>query len=448
MTLENPYHVAVIGAGPAGLFAAKELVKNGVHVTVFNRDIKPGGLAEYGIYPEKIKMKEALRRQFLNCLEPEEVNYYGNVQVGEHSQVTLDWIREAGFDAILVASGAQGTKWVGVPGEDLDGVYHAKDIVYHYNLLPPFSEQPFPIGKHVIIVGVGNVMMDIARYLISDIKVEKVTAIARRGPAETKFSRKEMEYVGSNFDLDEYKNELMKAAPVMRSIYQDPELSLKFILESLESCHEPNSTTTFCLKFLSSIKKILGNESNQVCAVEVEENTLVEENGVIRAKGTGTRTILDCDTVIFAIGDGVDPEFGLPLDHYEFFKNPYPRFPIEEISYEAYDPQSHEPIDDVFFAGWARKTSDGLVGLARKDGINAAHVILSYLKTKKPDTAFDAEKLRGRIDELKEEVVEKNDLVKLMEAEKEQGKLLGVADFKFSTNVDMLKAIQRSKVTD
>ena len=102
---------------------------------------------------------------------------------------------------MLVTAGAQGTKWLGLPGEDLTGVYHAKDVVYFYNKLPPFSQKKFRFGRRVAIVGAGNVMVDIARYLIQDVKADEVIAVVRRGPAEVKFDKKEMEYVIANLDI-------------------------------------------------------------------------------------------------------------------------------------------------------------------------------------------------------------------------------------------------------
>jgi ferredoxin--NADP+ reductase len=129
----NQYYVAVVGAGPAGLFGARELANQGVRVALFNRDIKPGGLAEYGIYPEKHTMKEGLRKQFRQTMELPNLDYYGYVTVGAQGDLTLDELRGFGFDAILVTAGAQGTKSLGLPGEELEGVYHAKDVVYFYN---------------------------------------------------------------------------------------------------------------------------------------------------------------------------------------------------------------------------------------------------------------------------------------------------------------------------
>ena len=111
------YAVAVIGAGPAGLYAARQLAQDGARVALFNRDIKPGGLAEYGIYPDKYKMKNGLRKQFRQILEIPEIEYFGNITVGQDGDLTLADLRTAGFQAVMVTVGAQGTKWLGLPGD-------------------------------------------------------------------------------------------------------------------------------------------------------------------------------------------------------------------------------------------------------------------------------------------------------------------------------------------
>jgi len=113
---ESKYLVAVIGAGPAGLYASRQLAEDGAHVVIFNRDIKPGGLAEYGIYPEKHKMKDGLRKQFRQILQNPHLEYYGNVTIAENADLTLKEIEAMGFQAVLVSAGAQGTKWLGLPG--------------------------------------------------------------------------------------------------------------------------------------------------------------------------------------------------------------------------------------------------------------------------------------------------------------------------------------------
>ena len=237
--------VAVIGAGPAGLFAARELANAGVQVILFNRDIKPGGLAEYGIYPSKHKMKEGLRKQFRQILESPDIEYYGNVEIGQKGDLTLMELRALGFQALLVTVGAQGTKWLGLPGEDLLGVFHAKDLVYHYNQLPPYGLQNFEIGRQVAVIGVGNVMLDIAHWLIRYLKVDEVIAVARRGPAEVKFTKKEMETVARNLDMDDLEAEFVRSAPIMRSVGQDIAEARAFFLSALPKALDSVSSTRF-----------------------------------------------------------------------------------------------------------------------------------------------------------------------------------------------------------
>jgi len=222
--------VLVIGAGPAGLFAAGALAEKGVNVILLNRDFKPGGLAEYGIYHSKHRVKSALRKQFHKILAMPEVAYYGNVTVGDQGDLTFAQLREMRFSAIVVAVGAQATKWLGLPGEQLAGVHHAKELIYAYNDLPPFSEQTFKIGKRVALIGVGNVMADVARWLVRDLKVDEVIGVARRGPAEVKFTRQEFAHVAANLDLQAFDQEIERVRGRMEDVNQDVDGAKEFIL--------------------------------------------------------------------------------------------------------------------------------------------------------------------------------------------------------------------------
>ncbi len=440
MDLEN-FHVAVIGAGPAGLYGAQQLVKQGARVVILNRDIKPGGLAEYGIYPDKYKMKDGLRAQFEKILASPQIEYLGNVTIGKNGALTIPELFELGFDAVLVTVGAQGTKWLGLPGEALRGVYHAKDIVYHYNKLPPFGAAPFEIGQNVVVIGVGNVMMDMAHWLIRDLQVESVTAVARRGPAEIKFDKKEFETVGANVDLLALDAEIARVTPIMLAVSQDPVAAKNEILAGLPRALPPVSTTRFLFDFLASPHEICGDAQGRVVALQVENNTLVPSNGDVKARGLGTFRKIPCDTVIFAIGDSVDAQFGLPIAQGEFVKNPAPRFPIEEISYEAFDPQSGAPLEGVFLAGWARRASTGLVGVARKDGTNGARAVGEYLKTLPHPRGLNQALLREKLNAHNLAVISQDDLKKLVEAEKNEARLRGLPEFKFATNQEMLDAM-------
>ncbi len=443
--LQNNYLVAVIGAGPAGIYAAKQLASQGVYVVLINRDIKPGGLAEYGIYHSKHKMKEGLRKQFRRLLEDPSIEYYGNLVVGQNGDLTLKELDALGFQAVLVTVGAQGTKWLGLSGEDLMGVYHAKDIVYHYNKLPPFSQKRFAIGKHVALIGVGNVMLDIARWLIRDVKVEQVTAVARRGPAEVKFTRKEMESIARNLDLEALDDEIDRVAPLMEDIGQDVGATRDFILSALEKAQEPVSDSRFYFDFLASPSRIIGGERGEVRGLEVEDTALVPKNGDTKAKRLGTKRTLSVDTVIFCIGDRVDEDFGLPVRWNEFVKSPKPLYPVQGNSYEAYDPETDKPVERVFVAGWSREASSGLVGVARKDGENGAQAVLQYLETQPPEENVPQvlAEFRLRVMKLAKKAVTKDEWQRLEVQEQVEAEKRGLEEFKFASNEEMLEVIER-----
>lgn len=440
------FAVAIIGAGPAGLYAAKELAGQGVQVALINRDIKPGGLAEYGIYPTKLKMKNGLRAQFQQILALPQIHYFGNVTVGNNADITLDQLRGMGFHAVLVTAGAQGTKRVNIPGEDLIGVYHAKEVVYHYNKLPPFSQQQLLIGKKVAVIGVGNVALDITHYLIEERQVDKVIAIARRGPKEIKFDRKELDYVIGNLDLPNVISEINRVASIMTGLGQDPQTTKDFFNSAAQKGTPPMGKSVFQLRFLSSPSCILDDGSGRVGGLELEENTLIAAGDDTKARGLGTYHTLDVDTVIFAIGDTVDENLGLPVHWSSFDKNPQPLYPIDGASYEAYSSDAGKPVDGVFVAGWSRNASDGLVGLARRDGTMGAKAILQYLQDHPQGSAKALENLESQLFQLPHPVVPRSALAALESAEKERAAALGVEEFKFVSNTDMLDAMGLLKV--
>jgi ferredoxin--NADP+ reductase len=445
MPFENDpgYVVAVIGAGPAGLFAAKQLAAEGVHVALLNRDIKPGGLAEYGIYPDKHKMKDGLRAQFRQILSSPLIRYYGNVTVGKTGDISVQDIRSAGFDAILVTAGAQGTKWLGLPGEQLTGVYHAKNLVYYYNQLPPFSQEQVEIGRRVAIVGAGNVMLDIAHYMIGKRKVDEVIAVARRGPNEAKYEKKELESVAANLDMNAVEAEIARLTPLMLGLGQDPQAPLALLQAACVKAEPTESNSRFTIRFLASPVQILGNEAGRVVGLEVEENTLLQVNGDVKAQGLGIHRILDVDTVVFAIGDRVDENFGLPMNAGKFIICNEPNYPIDGISYEACDPESGCSQNGIFLAGWSRQASTGLVGVARKDGTNGAKAVMQFLHTLPPTVNPGISTLERLLDSSGKTVVNYGDIQRLEEIERQEAQRHGAEEFKFDSNEEMLAAIER-----
>src|SRR5215471_14305179 len=206
------------------MFAAQKIAQAGHEVIILNRDVKPGGLAEYGIYPTKDKMKTGLRKQFAKVLSLPNVHYIGHVSVSNQAELSIPQLCDFSPSAMVFAVGAQGTKKLGLPGEEARGVYAAKDFVYYYNLLPPFTTHDFSTGKRVAIIGMGNVMVDIARWLMIDAPqktAEEVIVIARRGPFEAKFDKKEFDYIEEFLDRKAFDAELQRIQPQLTAVGQE-----------------------------------------------------------------------------------------------------------------------------------------------------------------------------------------------------------------------------------
>jgi len=435
--------MAVIGAGPAGLFATRALVVAGCRVLLLNRDIKPGGLAEYGIFLDKYKMKGGLRRQFQKILGDPRVTYIGHVNVGSEGALTVADLQRVGFDALVFAHGAQGTKYLGVEGERLPGVYHAKDLVYHYNRLPPFSEREFPIGRRVAIVGVGNVMVDIANYCAHYCDCEEIIAIARRGPFEKAYDDKEFEDVEDAFDREAHRQEIERVRPRLEAVGQNADDLHKALAEEEEPRERARARLRF--RFLASPKRVVA-ENGRVIGLEVEENRLERKGDRINAVGTGQISFIPCDTVVFAVGDRVEERFGLPYKDGLYVTAPEAAQDAG-AAYQVWDPQTQQPITGVYVVGWARRASDGVVGRARLDAETGIKRVLAGLASTPKHSSAEAERvISALLDKLARDgtaFVTYPEVLRIEEEERRHATEAGVEEHKFKSDQDMLAHLGR-----
>jgi ferredoxin/flavodoxin---NADP+ reductase len=449
MSAQQKHVVVVAGAGPAGMAVAAALGKAGHEVIILNRDIKFGGLAEYGIFPSKLKLRGGLRKQYWELLEQPHVHYFGNVSIGKGKDLTVEDVRGLGASAVVFSIGAQGTKAIGVEGDSAKGVFHAKDVVYHFNRLPGFGDRPFEMGKHVAVIGAGDVMVDIAHWLTRYKKVERVTAVVRRGPAERKYNPKEIRAVCANMDLDGIKKEFDRIKDRLVAVGQNPDEILKGLLDEFTKCEPTASQTKMGFRFLASPKRILVDGHNQVRALEMEENKLEPKGEDTAAVGLKHFYEFPCDSVVFAVGDKVDETVGLPYKGGVYVTSPNKTGnDPDDALFQAYDEASGKIVDGVFLAGWARKASEGLVGVAKRDGDWCAEVVLRYLATKPAANPANAvlEKLRTLLKERKSRPVDVRGLRALETAEKgHKGPTDCIGEFKFVTNQEMLALIERVK---
>ena len=437
--------VLVIGAGPAGIYGTRKLTEAGHVVVLLNRDIKPGGLAEYGIFFDKEKMKEGLRKHFKRILSDPKLFYFGHVTVGEGKAVTLEELKKIGFSAIVVSAGAQGTKKLGIPGENCLGVYHAKDVVYHYNKLPPFSQRAYEVGRRVAIIGMGNVMVDVANWLLNYKKVSEVTVVARRGPKEKAYDDSEFEVVEQYLDHEEMRREIGRIRPKLESVNQNADE----FLNGLNNKAEP-SDQRLRFRYLCSPHQVIADNQGKVAALEVEANDLVLESERTVAKGTGQLSRIDLDCVIYAIGDQVDSAIGLPFSRGAFVTNPenLPGNPSPSL-YQSYDPGTGKVLEGIYLVGWSRNASVGLVGVAKQDAERGMKVVNAYLEQRESCSPKEIDEkiaaLRNRLDAKGVTFVTREDVALLEAVEKEEARKRGTWEYKFAGDEEMLAVISAQK---
>ena len=441
--------VFVIGAGPAGLFAARKIATAGYEVVVFNRDIKPGGLAEYGIYPQKFHMKAGLRKQFFKFLEMPNLHYFGNVPVSNNAALSIGELQQWNPSAVVYSVGAQGTKKLGLPGEESKGLYSAKDYVFNYNQLPPFTSMDFSSGRRVAIIGMGNVMVDIARWLLQDMpgkKPEEVMVIARRGPFEVKFDEKEFDHIEMHLDRQALQDELRRVEERIRACDQDISKVSDTSFPWLKHAPSRPAEGRLTFRFLTSPCAVKPDAQGRISRLTVIENLLLRKGDTTVSKSTDQTIDLDFDTLIFAIGDVVDPALGLPYEKGSYLTNP-DSSDAERAAYEVFDPQKGKVLEGQFVVGWARKASDGLVGKARFDAEQGCNYVLKYLEAAAKKTVPAAAEIAKELARKNLQFVNKDAVKLLARAEEAQAKARNLPAFKFSKNEEMLAAIEKERAT-
>jgi len=285
--------------------------------------------------------------------EPQPLLLDGNLRVGAEGDLTLADLRALGFQAILVTVGAQGTKWVGLPGEKPCGGLSRQEPGLSLQQVPAFTQERFRLGKRCAIIGAGNVMLDIAYFMIH--RSEGGRSYQRScaaGPGEVNFHQGGNDTATSrNWIWKLLKPEMKRVLPVLQAINQDPEIGRHKMLDALPK-RNPNPGDTRLRFRIPDLTR--SNEPAKTAGFgRNSRSRIIFWLSITRSgkrAGTGHKRTLDVEAVIFAIGDKIDDSFGLPTASNAFAMNPSPRFPIDKTSYEAFDPDAEEPIQDVFVA--------------------------------------------------------------------------------------------------
>lgn len=432
-------HIAIIGSGPAGYYtaeAAQKLWGDDVRVDIFDMLPVPYGLIRTGVAPDHQSIKGVARRYETTALS-ENVRFVGNVTIGE--DVSVAELMDL-YDAVVLATGAPNDKPAGVPGEGLDNVFGSAAFVGWYNGHPQFAKlNPDLSGKSAVVIGNGNVALDVARILSktaeefhgSDIvshalhalqksHIEQITILGRRGPHQIAMTTKELGELAhltracprvDPADLPDEAEDLFlepgqrKSVGHLRSFAAIPE---EF------RCDKPVEIE---FDFFASPRLIVGD--GRVTGIEVER-TVLDSAG--RASGTGETYVIDCSLIVTCIGYKTSPIPGVP------FEESAGRFANDE----------GRILPGLYCVGWARRGPSGTIGTNRPDGFSVVEKIAEDIgsgggKVGRP--GFDRLAEARRLD-----VVTFRDWQKIDEAETRRARD-GAPREKFVHVEDMIKAL-------
>ncbi|MFE6509659.1 FAD-dependent oxidoreductase [Nocardioides sp. NPDC057767] len=380
LTRTGPFRVAVVGAGPAGMYAADELLKHPeITVDVFDRLPTPYGLVRAGVAPDHQSTKQ-VEKLFAQIESQPGFRYFLGVEVGKdvsHAELT------ARYHAVVYTVGAASDRPLGIEGDDLPGSLSATDFVGWYNGHPDKQDLPvhldaesIPSGR-VVLVGNGNVALDCARILaedperlagtdiaegplavLRDSAVREVVVLGRRGPGEAAFTVPElvglMGHTGVNVVVDTGDLPIEKALAGGETTTR--------LLRELAGREVRPELRTIVLRFLSSPVRVLGE--GRVTGVEIGRNRLERDaDGVVRAVPTGETEVVETGMLLRAVG--------------------YKGLPVADLPYDGatgtVPNERGRVLPGVYVAGWVKRGPNGFIGTNKTDAEETVEQLLDDL---------------------------------------------------------------------
>jgi len=385
-TTGNPLRVAIVGSGPSGFYAAEALFKSPltVRIDMLERLPVPFGLVRYGVAPDHPKLKQPTL-VFDKIAQSPGFTFLGNVTVGR--DVSLEQLRTT-HHAVLFACGAESDRRLDLPNEDLDGSHTATEFVGWYNGHPDYRDRSFDLNQETaVIIGQGNVAIDVARILAKPIdelrgtdmaehaldalagsRVRDIHIIGRRGPAQASFTFKELRELGELGGCVTIVsgNDLRLNSASLTELEDKNNFNAAKNVEILKSWTTHCTTTAekrIWFHFLRSPVAIAGR-----CRLEqitLERNSLAGPPFGQLAQGTGTTRELRCGLLFRSIGYR-----GLPL----------PEVPFDPS--RGVFPNTAGRIDGMpglYVAGWIKRGPSGIIGTNRADAVATVQSLLSDL---------------------------------------------------------------------
>jgi len=389
MTDSSPFRVAIVGAGPSGFYAAGQLLgvaEPQFAVDLYDRLPTPYGLVRSGVAPDHPKIK-SVTRAYDKTTEHERFRFFGHVELG--GDIGREHLLEH-YHAVLYTIGTAIDKRLGIPGEDLRGSHPATEFVAWYNGHPDHSGLEVDLqAKQVVVVGAGNVAIDVARMLalapselaitdtadhaievLSSSGVEEITILARRGPLQAAFTNPELLEMGEleRGDVEVVGAELDELSAVALEEADKTRRRNVEIIQDYAARPKTGKPITVRFRFLASPVELLGDADGHVRAVKIENNAIVaREGGSLAARGTGTFEEMPAQLVFRSIGYTGQPVAGIPFDERRgVIRNDGGR--VTDID--------GTPLVGEYVSGWIKRGPSGVIGTNKKDSQDTVAKIL------------------------------------------------------------------------
>jgi ferredoxin/flavodoxin---NADP+ reductase len=384
-----PLRVAVVGSGPAAFYAAGALLASEdppVEVDMIERLPTPWGLVRLGVAPDHPQLK-TVSRAFEKIAVRPGFRFLGNVEVGR--DVTHPELA-ALYDAVVYAVGSQADRRLGIPGEDLPGSWAATELVAWYNGHPDYQHLDFDLShERVVVVGNGNVALDVARMLaltedelaptdttdaaisaIVSSGIREIVILGRRGPVQAAWTSTELgelgELGGADVVVDPAELELDPASAAELETASNVVQRNVEILRDFATRNPSGKPRTVRLRFRASPVAILGEE--RVEGVEIAHNRLEpDERGAVRAVATEEREMVPCGLVFRSVGYRGIGIPGVPFDERSGT--------IPNADGRVLD-ESGAPIPGLYCAGWIKRGPTGVIGTNKKDATETVERLL------------------------------------------------------------------------
>ena len=397
-TAARPLRVAVIGAGPAGLYAAEALLNKPdlvVSIDVFTHFPTPFGLVRDGVAPDHQSIKAVTRVLGATLADPR-VRLFGNVTFGvdiHHKELKRH------YDQVVYAVGAQADRRMSIPGEDLPNSFPAISFVGWYNGHPDYRELPVDLScERAVVIGNGNVAMDVARMLVTSqealrrtdmadhalealagSRVREVVVLGRRGAAQASFTTPELRELGKlegvGVVVDPANIELDPASAAEVAEDRTARANLKHLQAYAAAGGGGTAARRIVLRFLASPVEVVGRRG-RIVALKLERNELVVDHfGGVRSKGTGQVEEIETGLVVRSIGYRTVPLEGVPFDPATSTLN--------NIAGQVVHPNTGEVVAGEYVVGWAKRGPTGRIGNNKPDSVSTVEAMVADLPTLK-----------------------------------------------------------------